>query len=88
MKNVVYFLTLLLLFSCLKEEEPIQPFDRGGVSLLSIHRREIFSPLYIEKERVSLSFLYREERDSPSLYTGESLSLRYREERDSYSIKR
>jgi hypothetical protein len=31
MKNVVYFLTLLLLFSCLKEEEPIQPFDRGGV---------------------------------------------------------
>ena len=33
MKNVVYFLTLISLFSCLKEEEPIQPMDRGGVKL-------------------------------------------------------
>ena len=33
MKNIVYIFILFSVFSCLKEEEPIAPFDRGGVKV-------------------------------------------------------
>ncbi len=33
MKNFIYILIIITLSSCLKEEEPIQPVDRGGVQI-------------------------------------------------------
>jgi hypothetical protein len=53
MKNVVYFLSLISLFSCLKEEEPIQPADRGGVKIggIDINNNSDYSKqIYYEME--------------------------------------
>ena len=57
MRTLLYIITLLSLFSCLKEEEPIEPFDRGGIQLggVDINNNDDYSKqIYydIEKNKV------------------------------------